>query len=235
MSFDNAHKLIHNIDSDGCGPPENCEKNFGPSQLENRNMAFDTRKDYHHPRGGYASWGQGRVRSQDRPLYYMYPYHKSKTNHCSPPLWLKKLTIHLIGISHYNQHPHTTLHTNTPTLAQSTSQITIDTLCHITNHTSTPLPQAKVIPPTQPAITYPPQLLYITYPTTNTQTIQPKMEPNTLPPPPAQHLEPSQQSNNFPTIRTINTITEGSNLDFQKSGRNQNTTTKLTMWWSKAQ
>jgi hypothetical protein len=58
MSFDNAHKLIHNIDSDGCGPPENCEKNFGPSQLENRNMAFDTRKDYHHPEAAMQAGGK---------------------------------------------------------------------------------------------------------------------------------------------------------------------------------
>jgi hypothetical protein len=41
------------------------------------------------------------------------------------------------------------------------------------------------------------------------------MEPNTLPPPPTQHPEPSQQSNNFPTFGTIHTITVGSNLNFQ--------------------
>jgi hypothetical protein len=48
MSFDNVHKKIHNIDLNGCRPPENWEKNFGPPQLENRNRDFDTRKDYHH-------------------------------------------------------------------------------------------------------------------------------------------------------------------------------------------
>jgi hypothetical protein len=57
MSFSNAHKQIHNTDSDGCGLPKIWEKNFGPSQPENRNMAFDPKKDYHHPRGGYMSQG----------------------------------------------------------------------------------------------------------------------------------------------------------------------------------
>jgi hypothetical protein len=36
MSFNNAHKQIHNIDLDGCGPLENWEKNFGPPQLRNK-------------------------------------------------------------------------------------------------------------------------------------------------------------------------------------------------------
>jgi hypothetical protein len=58
MSFDNAHKQIHNIDSDRCGPPENWEKNFRPPQPESRNRAFDTRKNYHHPRGGCMSRGE---------------------------------------------------------------------------------------------------------------------------------------------------------------------------------
>jgi hypothetical protein len=57
MSFSNAHKQIHSTDSDGCGLPKIWEKNFGPSQPENRNMAFDPKKDYHHPRGGYMSQG----------------------------------------------------------------------------------------------------------------------------------------------------------------------------------
>jgi hypothetical protein len=57
MSFKNAHKQIHIIDLDGCGPPENWEKNFRPPQLDNRNRTFETRKDYHHPIGGYTSRG----------------------------------------------------------------------------------------------------------------------------------------------------------------------------------
>jgi hypothetical protein len=49
----------------------------------------------------------------------------------------------------------------------------------------------------------------------NTQIVQPKTEPNTLPPPLAQHQEPSQQSNNFQTFKTIHTISKISNLDIQ--------------------
>jgi hypothetical protein len=48
MSFNNATKQIHSIDSDGCGPPENWKKIFGHPQPENRNKVFDIRKDYPH-------------------------------------------------------------------------------------------------------------------------------------------------------------------------------------------
>jgi hypothetical protein len=34
-------KLVHNIDSDGCGPPEDWEKNFGPPPQERNQRAFD--------------------------------------------------------------------------------------------------------------------------------------------------------------------------------------------------
>jgi hypothetical protein len=30
---------------------------IGPPQLENRNRAFDARKEYHPPRGGYTNRG----------------------------------------------------------------------------------------------------------------------------------------------------------------------------------
>jgi hypothetical protein len=32
MGFEASHKQVHNIDSDGWGPPENWEKNYGPPQ-----------------------------------------------------------------------------------------------------------------------------------------------------------------------------------------------------------
>jgi hypothetical protein len=48
----------------------------------------------------------------------------------------------------------------------------------------------------------------------NTQTTQPKTEPNP-PPPPSQNQEATQQSTNLPTFGTIHTITEGSNLNFE--------------------
>jgi hypothetical protein len=54
--------------------------------------------------------------------------------------------------------------------------------------------------------------LQIAYPTTNSQTIQPKSEPN---PPLSQEQESSQQNTNFPTFGTIHTITGGSNLNFK--------------------
>jgi hypothetical protein len=58
MSFDNTSKQIHNIDFNECGSLENWEKTFAPpSQPENRNRAIDTKKEYHHPRGGYIGRG----------------------------------------------------------------------------------------------------------------------------------------------------------------------------------
>jgi hypothetical protein len=57
MSFDNATKQIHSIDSDGCGPTENWEKNFEPLHLENRNIAFTTRKKVSSPERGLHRLG----------------------------------------------------------------------------------------------------------------------------------------------------------------------------------
>jgi hypothetical protein len=67
----------------------------------------------------------------------------------------------------------------------------------------------------QPTITYPMTPLQITYPTMNTQPIQPKIESNNPPQPPPQNQESSQQGTNFPTFGTIHTITGGSNLSFE--------------------
>jgi hypothetical protein len=53
------------------------------------------------------------------------------------------------------------------------------------------------------------------YPTTSSQTTQPKIEPSNTPPPLPQNQESSQQATNFPTFRTIHTTTEGSNLCFE--------------------
>jgi hypothetical protein len=71
-SFDASHKQVHNIDSDGCGPPER-EKNFRPPRQESKNRVYDSGRDRHPTRGG------GRVRTQDRPLYCMF--HERDTDH----------------------------------------------------------------------------------------------------------------------------------------------------------
>jgi hypothetical protein len=55
ITFDTSYKQVHSIDSDGCGPVENWEKKFGPPQSENRSRTFDTRREYHNPRGGYTN------------------------------------------------------------------------------------------------------------------------------------------------------------------------------------
>jgi hypothetical protein len=73
--------------------------------------------------------------------------------------------------------------------------------------------------PNQPSLTLCP--LQITYPTTNTQIIQQKTEPNNPLPPPPQNQESSQQGSNFPTFGTIHTITGGSNLNFKNKRQKQ--------------
>jgi hypothetical protein len=48
ISFDNTTKQVNSTNSDGCGHPENWEKNFGPPQPEHMQQAFDTKKDYYN-------------------------------------------------------------------------------------------------------------------------------------------------------------------------------------------
>jgi hypothetical protein len=72
-SFDTSHRQLHNIDLDGCGPPENWEKKFRPPRLESENRAYDPRKDRIQTRG------RGRGQFQDRPLYCMF--HERDTDH----------------------------------------------------------------------------------------------------------------------------------------------------------
>jgi hypothetical protein len=76
-------------------------------------------------------------------------------------------------------------------------------------------PHTSQVHTPQPTITYPSTPLQIMYPTTISQTIQPKVEPSNQTPPPPQNQESSQQATNFLTFGTIHTITEGSNLNFE--------------------
>jgi hypothetical protein len=55
----------------------------------------------------------------------------------------------------------------------------------------------------------------------NTQPTQPTIEPNNPPQPLPQNQEPTQQGTNFPTFKTIHTITRGSNLSFENKKQRQ--------------
>jgi hypothetical protein len=59
-SFDTTRKQVHNINSDGCGPPENWDKNFRPPQQESENKMYDSRKYHQQNRGSYPNQGRGR-------------------------------------------------------------------------------------------------------------------------------------------------------------------------------
>jgi hypothetical protein len=39
-------------------------KILDPPQLDGRNMTFDSKRDYHHPRGGYTSQGEAEVEAK---------------------------------------------------------------------------------------------------------------------------------------------------------------------------
>jgi hypothetical protein len=77
LSFDNATKQVHSTDSDGCGPLKNWEKiiDLAP-QKQKQSFRHQKRVSPSH-RWLYEP-GQGRGRSEDRPLYCMY--HKRDTN-----------------------------------------------------------------------------------------------------------------------------------------------------------
>jgi hypothetical protein len=89
-SFDIAHKQVHNIDSNGCGPLENWDKNFRHPRQESENKMYDSRKDHQQNRGSYPNQGRGWF--QEKPLYCMF--HEKDTNHrrmgCPIFLELKK-------------------------------------------------------------------------------------------------------------------------------------------------
>jgi hypothetical protein len=52
-------KPAHNIDSDGCGPPENWEKNFGTLPQERHLRSSDQRFTQGSQRGGTPNWTRG--------------------------------------------------------------------------------------------------------------------------------------------------------------------------------
>jgi hypothetical protein len=74
-------KQIHNIDSDGSGPPENWEKNFGPPPQERNSRTSDPRFTQYNQRGSAPNRGRGRGRG---PYTFRPPdclFLDSETNH----------------------------------------------------------------------------------------------------------------------------------------------------------
>jgi hypothetical protein len=80
-SHHNYPKPVHNIDSDGCEPPENWGKNIGQPLQERNPRTFDQRFTHYNQRGSTPNPGHGRSRGPYtfRPPYYML--HGSETNH----------------------------------------------------------------------------------------------------------------------------------------------------------
>jgi hypothetical protein len=74
-------KLVHNIDFNGCRPPENWEKNFETPPQERYLRASDQRFMQGSQRGGAPNQGRGRGRG---PYIFKHPYcmyHGSETDH----------------------------------------------------------------------------------------------------------------------------------------------------------
>jgi hypothetical protein len=74
-------KPMHSIDSNGCGPSENWEKNFGTPMQQTHLRTFDQRFNQYNHRGGPANrdCGRGRGPYIVKPSYCMY--HGSDTDH----------------------------------------------------------------------------------------------------------------------------------------------------------
>jgi hypothetical protein len=70
-SHHNYPKLVHNIDSKGCGPLENWEKNYGIASQQTNQRTSDQRFNQYSQRGGSMNRGRdcGRGPYTIRPLY----------------------------------------------------------------------------------------------------------------------------------------------------------------------
>jgi hypothetical protein len=236
-SFDMPHRQVHSIDTDGCGPLENWEKNFRPLPPKNENRTCDPRRDRNQNRGGYANRGCGRGRMKERPLYCMF--HKRDINHrtrdCPIFLESKKMTQRhsqpstpsaakeVNHTSHWHQLSQSS--SNQPSYQNFNSRSEYQSNYHIYpsqyyqpyNYT----PHTSQVHTPQPIITYPMTPLQIAYPIASSQAAQPKTEPNNPPPPPPQNQDSSQQASSFPTFRTIHTTTGGSNPTFKNKRQKQ--------------
>jgi hypothetical protein len=59
-SFDTPRRQVHSIDTDGCRPIENWEKNFRPPRPESKSKTYDPRGDRSQTRGSYTNRGHGK-------------------------------------------------------------------------------------------------------------------------------------------------------------------------------
>jgi hypothetical protein len=156
---------------------------------------YDPRKDHQQNRGGYSNRGRGRGQNQEKPLYCMF--HERDTAHRTRdfPIFLKskkKMTQkqNQPSASSTAKEVNHTSHWCQPSYQNFNPRPEYQPNYHIYpsqyyqpyNYS----PHTSQIHTSQPTITYPPTPLQITYPTASSQTSQPKIEPNNLPPPPNQ-------------------------------------------------
>jgi hypothetical protein len=74
-------KHVHNIDSDGCGPSKNWEKNYGTPSQHTTQRTSDQRFNQYSQKGGSMNWGSGRGRGPYTVRHSYCMYHDNETNH----------------------------------------------------------------------------------------------------------------------------------------------------------
>jgi hypothetical protein len=191
---------VHNIDSDGCGPPENWEKNFGPSPQERNPGTFDQRSPHTakeakpqivatvmaetHTQLDPCTACTTEVKPASAPKIPHFPFNKQKMEQQpsqpsrQPP---PRDVNHTMQWTPNHQQYSPSYHSLFPAQTHQSNQAQPPAYYQPYHYTITNHPP----PPPAPQITYTPAVPQITYPVQNNNQVKTKANP---PPPPSPQL-----------------------------------------------